>query len=167
MLTSKIVIAVLILGIVLLVLFLLGRKSVSAEVSVAAPADKVWALLTDISAVKEWNSVLIPVDGELKEGGKILYEFYQDEGGKVAKMEAWVKSVEELGMLNQTGGMTGVLTFDHKYLLQPTEGGCVVRIEEEYRGIMVPFWNPDPVEKAYGRLLIALKARVENLANTP
>jgi hypothetical protein len=77
-------------------------------------------------------------------------------------MDAVVKAMEPNRLLNQYGGMGFILTFDHKYTLEPVDSGTNVTIEEYYRGIMVPFWNPSPVEAAYHRLLFSLKNRVEN-----
>jgi len=166
MITSKITITILILISVLLILFLIGRKSVNAEIAINASTEEVWSVLTDVNRVKEWNHVLIPIQGELKEGTKITYEFYQEENGKAATMGATVRKLIPNNLINQSGGIPGVLTFNHKYTLEATQTGSIVRIEEKYRGIMVPFWNPQPVELAYGRLLEQLKERVEETVST-
>ena len=161
LLNSKWGLIILGLVLILVLLFVLGRKSVRAEIQINASPDQVWAVLTDISAVKEWNKVLIPVDGNLETGSTLKYEFYQEEGGKAAVMDARVRQMVKPEMINQAGGLTGILTFDHRYILQPSENGTLVTIHEKYRGIMVPFWNPAPVEKAYERLLFQLKDRAE------
>ena len=62
------------------------------------------------------------------------------------------------------GGMTGILTFNHKYILEKTGTVTKVIVHEEYKGIMVPFWNPSSVEKAYEKLLLELKQRVISLS---
>ena len=59
--------------------------------------------------------------------------------------------------------MPFILTFNHKYTLESANDGTRLIIHEDYRGIMVPFWNPTPVEKAYERLAMDLKTRVEKL----
>ena len=64
-------------------------------------------------------------------------------------------------LLNQKGGIPAVLTFDHKYVLEPAGETTVIIIHEDYKGLGVHFWNPEPVEKAYQRLNEALKSRVE------
>ena len=56
-------------------------------------------------------------------------------------------SVEEGKLLNQYGGTKTILTFDHKYILVKEGIKTKLIIHEEYPGIMVPFWNPDPVGK--------------------
>ncbi len=160
---TKLSIAALVLVSVLLILYLLGRKSVHTEVSIPASPKAVWAVLTDFSTVSEWNEVLVPVEGELEVGNEITYQFFQEPEGEATEMTARVEELETEQLIRQSGGMTGILTFNHQYQLEAEGIGTRVTIHEEYRGIMVPFWNPDPVEKAYGRLLNSLKRRVTEL----
>jgi len=160
--SSKWFIGLVIVVLVFLILLGTGRKSVVAEVVIKGPKEDVWKTLTDFSTVKDWNKVLIPIAGVLEEGHKITYEFTQDEGGKSTTMDAIVKKIEVGQLINQRGGIVGILTFDHQYLLSQTGNTTTVKIKEKYRGVMVNFWNPDPVEKAYERLLMALKKQVEN-----
>lgn len=162
-LSSKWVIVLLVIVALLLVLFIVGKKSVKAEVTIEASPDEVWKVLTEINTVGEWNKVLIPIHGELEQGNTIKYEFYQDEKGKAAAINARVKELLPSQLINQTGGIPGVLTFNHKYIIEPDPMGCKVLIHEKYRGVMVPFWNPAPVEKAYERLLISLRDRMNEL----
>lgn len=155
------IIALVIIG-VLVVLFVLGRKSVHSEIVIKAQPTDVWKVLMDNGSYQEWNTVLIPLNGELKEGEKVLYEFNQDENTK-SEISSKVKKIVPNNLLNQGGGIPGILTFNHKYILEEVNEGTKVIIHEDYRGIMVPFWNAKPVEKAYERLNFELKNRVESL----
>jgi hypothetical protein len=144
--------------ILLVILALTGRKSVHAEIIINSTPQKVWEVLMDKGAYKDWNTVLIPVKGELVEGEKVEYQFCQDENTKTT-IPSKVKRIEEGKLLNQAGGMLGVLTYNHKYILEKVKEGTKVIIHEDYRGIGVNFWNPAPVQKAYERLCEDLKAR--------
>ena len=155
--SSKWAIAGLIILSILIFLLIVGRKSAHAEVIIEANPAQVWQNLAEVSKVKVWNTVLIPIEGQLQEGTKVTYEFYQEQGGKAAVMSANVKEIVPSKLINQTGGMPLILTFNHKYRIEPFGGQTKVIIHEEYRGVMVPFWNPSPVEKAYERLLDELK----------
>ena len=162
-LTSKWIISILlVLLLVLVILYLLGRKSVHSEIVIQASPAEVWSVLTDVQKMKEWNPVLVPVEGELKEGATLKYKFFQKSSNAVV-ISARVKQMVEGKLLNQSGGIVGILTFDHKYILEPSNGGTKVIIHEDYRGIAVPFWNPNLVEKAYSRLNKALQDRIEFL----
>lgn len=160
-LSSKWLIGIAIIVVLLTVLIFTGKKSVNAEVSINGTKGDVWTVLTNFTKAKEWNKVLIPIEGTLEVGNKIKYEFYQDEGGKAAVMDAEVKRIEIGELINQKGGMPGILTFNHHYFISESGTTTTVKITEEYRGLMVNFWNPKPVEKAYERLLISLKQKVE------
>ena len=158
-LASKWTIAALLLVVVLLILFLLGKKSVHTEIIIEASAVDVWEVLTDFENAKVWNEVLIPVEGELAVGNTVTYEF-RENANSSSTMPATVKHMEPNQLLNQGGGLWGILTFDHRYILEAEGNATRVTIHEDYRGIMVPFWNPASVEQAYGRLLEALNQRV-------
>ncbi len=145
-----------------LILWLFGKKSVQAEVTVNAQIDEVWNALTEADKIKEWNKVLIPVEGSLIENGTIKYQFYQEENGELAVMSANVVELVQSELINQKGGIPSILTFDHRYIITQNAGLIQIKIMEEYRGAMVPFWNPKPVGKAYERLLIQLKTFLEN-----
>ncbi|PWJ40812.1 activator of Hsp90 ATPase-like protein [Sediminitomix flava] len=145
---------------VIIVLFLIGRKSANAEVFINAKPDKVWGILMNTAKYKDWNTVMIPLKGDLKEGNTVTYEFHQDEKNKY-EIPSKVKKIETNKLLNQGGGMSGILTFDHKYILEEKDGGTKLTIHEDYRGIGVPFWSPKAVEKAYQRLAEDLKKAAE------
>jgi hypothetical protein len=146
--------------IILVVLYFLGRKSVHAEIILKAAPENVWNILMDKASYKEWNTVLIPISGDLSVGSTVEYEFHQDENTK-SVIPSKVKKLMKNELLNQGGGLPGVLTYNHKYILEAHSKGTKLIIHEDYRGIGVPFWNPAPVQKAYERLCQNLKTRAE------
>lgn len=151
--------AIVMLIAVLALLYITGHKSVHAEIEIPASPKQVWNVLVDIERYEEWNTVLVPLEGELREGANVRYEFRQNADNTYT-IPSKVEKVVEQTLLNQRGGMQGILSFDHRYTLEPANGGTKVIIHEEYRGIGVPFWDPAPVEAAYHRLNQALKDRV-------
>ena len=162
LLKSKWVIAVLILAGVLLLLYLLGRKSVHTELVIPATPGEIWSVLMDVPGYKEWNPVLIPAEGELREGNKLKYRMIQPDG-KESLVDSKVVKIVQRKLLNQYGGIPGLLTFDHRYILEPVKGGTLVTIHEDYRGIGVLFWNASWVEQAYQKANEALRDRVAQL----
>lgn len=153
-------VAILIIVLIFTLLLIFGRKSVETEISIEASPEEVWNILMEVSTIKEWNNVLVPVNGEFEIGNKIKYEFYQEENGKPVVMNAEVKNLVPYKLINQGGGTTGILTFNHSYILSLKNNATTVKIIEKYSGIMVNFWNPEPVKEAYKRLLIQLQERV-------
>ena len=147
---------------VLVVLYFMGNKSVHHEITINASPEKVWSVLTNTDSYDNWNPVMKLLEGEIKEGNKVKYQFTQD-ADNVSEIPSKVKKVIPIKLLNQGGGLSFVLTFDHKYQLEPLVDGTKLTIHEDYAGIGVNFWNPKAVEAAYGRLNEAIKKRVESL----
>ena len=159
---SKIIIITgfVILGVVLF-LSMIGKKSVHSELIINAPVEKVWQVLTDTGKYPEWNPTMKLLEGEMKEGNTLKYQFTQD-AENISEIPAQVKKVIPNQLLNQGDGLPFVITYNHKYILEPIDHGTKITIHEDYDGIYVPFWNPQPVEAAYARLNKALKERVES-----
>ncbi|AOW94232.1 hypothetical protein BFN03_01025 [Rhodococcus sp. WMMA185] len=140
-------------------LSLLGRKNVHAELMIPAPAEAIWSVLTDAEGYQDWNPVFTSVTGEYRPGAKMAY-LMRDKSGNETDVTASVAKLDEARELNQFGGIRGILTFDHHWLLEPVEGGIRVTQHEEYRGIGVWFWDPSWFKTAYERANEALRDRV-------
>ena len=140
-----------------------GCSSVHTERVVPAPPEAIWAVLTDAPGYETWNPVLYQVEGEFREGAELNYQMRQPDGTESA-IQATVKKMLPGRELNQGGGVPGLLTFDHRYLLEPVDGGTRVVQHEEYRGVGVLFWDNSWVEPAYASVNEALGRRVAELA---
>ena len=143
-------------------LVFLSCKAVHTEITIPAEPEIIWSVLTDASGYKAWNPVLVPIEGDLREGEKLKYQMTQPDG-KQSEVMARVKKMVELKELNQSGGIPGILTFDHKWLLDPVDEGTRVTQHEEYRGIWVWFWDAGWIEPAYRKTNEALRDRVAYL----
>ena len=139
-----------------------GCKAVHTEITIPADPEIIWSVLADASGYKAWNPVLVPIEGDLQEGEKLKYQMTQPDG-KQSEIMAKVKKMVELKELNQGGGIPGILTFDHKWLLEPVKEGTRVTQHEEYRGVGVLFWDASWVEPAYRNVNEALRNRVAYL----
>ena len=150
------------LGVTAVALAFTGHKQVHAELIIQAQPWAIWALISDAPKYQEWNPVFVEVQGEYRQGAELTYQM-KDQSGKTTAVKAKVVKLDPEKELNQFGGMRGLMTFDHHWLLEPVEGGTKVTQHEEYRGLMVWFWNPSWFETAYAKALEALRDRV--LAN--
>ena len=148
--------------VILLALYGLGKKSAHVTLPIAASPEEVWNVLVDSKRAAEWNKVLLLQSGLIAEGETVVYQFFQEEG-KGSDIKARVRRVIPHELLNQSGGVPGVLTFNHQYQLKPAQGQTQLVIHEDYRGIAVPFWNHKPVEAAYQRLAETLRQQVLTL----
>tara|TARA_B100001939_G_scaffold78050_1_gene66008 strand:- start:1144 stop:1650 length:507 start_codon:yes stop_codon:yes gene_type:complete len=162
LLKSTWVIIILVIILIIVVLHLVGRKSVHTEILIKAKPADVWQVMMDKGSYNQWNTVLIPIEGELTEGSTVKYKFNQDENSS-SEIPSTVHKIIDNELLNQKGGMAGMLTYDHKYILVEVDEGTKLTIHEDYRGIFVPFWNPAPVQMAYEKLSVQLKERAEKI----
>jgi len=162
MINSKLVLFLIVIFTLLVILYFLGKKSVQHSITINASPEKVWSVLTDTENYESWNPVMKLLEGEIKEGNKVKYRFTQD-AENVSEIGSNVRQVIPNKLLNQGGGIPLILTFDHKYILEPAAGGTKLTINEFYKGVGVNFWNPTPVQAAYKTLNEAIKQRAESL----
>lgn len=137
----------------------LTRKVFHVEIFIPAPPGAVWEVLMDTAAYSEWNPTFVEVEGTYAEGAKMLNRV-RDPSGEILEMTATVETLQETRELRQTGGIPGVLTFDHQWLLEATPEGTRVTQHEVDRGIGLWFWNSSWIEPAYAATNEALKQRV-------
>ena len=113
----------------------------------------------DTAAYGEWNPVFIKVEGSEAGGGTVLNTF-KDPSGKLFDVTNKVEALEPNRLLRQKGGFTGILTFDHQWLLEPVEGGTKVTQYEIDRGLYVWFWDDSWIIPKYTEVLQALDIEV-------
>ncbi len=154
---------IVVVGAVLLLvaaLALFSRKSVRAEVVIQAEPSEIWAMIVDPASYPDWNPIFVSVNGTYDEGATLDVDMKSPDGS-ISAVQARVKTIVLNSELNQVGGMPGLLTFDHTWTLKEVDGGTRVTQFEEYRGIGVLFWDPAWVEEAYRQANQNLKERVE------
>ena len=142
-------------------LALTARKSVMTEIEIAAAPDAVWQILTDPDSYEKWHGVLTPLSGAYGPHEIITYRVRSPNGGG-GETDAEIIGFEEGRLLNQYGGMPLVLTYDHFWVLEPTERGTKLVQKEIYRGIGTLFWDNGWVAPAYR----AANRRLKFLAET-
>ena len=58
----------------------LPRKSVEAELVIAAPPEVVWAALTDTDGYAEWNPIFVNVMGVMQPGNELMLDMKLENG---------------------------------------------------------------------------------------
>ena len=79
---QKTVFVFLILTALAAILLITGNKQITTETVINAPADKVWAELTDFTSYPEWNPFIKKVKGTVMTGETIEVAF-SHEGNKM------------------------------------------------------------------------------------
>ncbi|MEV0173750.1 SRPBCC family protein [Streptomyces sp. NPDC050803] len=114
---------------------------VSAEARIGAPADKVWAQLTDWPAYGEWNAThtsfplggptALEVGGTFQENMKLM--------GFPAEVEWTIEELEPARVLALRGKGPMAVSVATRYTLTPSPDGdaTTVRIDGEFTGAAV------------------------------
>lgn len=143
---------------VLLILSITSRTSAHAEIIIETSPQQVWDILMDEEAYPTWNDVLIPVTGLIEEGNELNYRLLPPSGEPI-EITMTVNALIPLELLNQRGGIPGIFTYDHHYMLKEVEGKTRVIIHEDFKGIGLFFIDLDWVQPAYARLNQSLRRR--------
>ena len=150
------------LALIILSLALSGCASRKTEITIPAPPDKIWSVLTDTDGYKEWNPVFVPSKGELEklEEGEILIWSYTQPGQDPVDTKLKVVKFVENEKFIQKGGIWGILDVKHNWLLEEVPEGTRVTNLEEWSGIGVLFWDYSWVEPTYKEMNENLKKQV-------
>ncbi|MGW7819725.1 type II toxin-antitoxin system Rv0910 family toxin [Streptomyces puniciscabiei] len=112
---------------------------VSAEARIQAPAEKVWARLTDWSSYGEWNATHtsfpkggpenLAVGGTFQENMKLM--------GFPAEVDWTIEELEPARVFAIRGKGPMAVTVATRYTLTPDGGATAVRIDGEFTGAAV------------------------------
>ena len=138
------------------------KKIFHVEIEIAAPPEAVWDVLTDTEHYQEWNPTQVEIRGAHALGSKLVAVFDAPEVTPF-EVELTVSEMEAPHLLRQRGGVPGIITFDHRWTVTPTEHGSLVVQHEVDRGIYLLFWDSSWIEPAYKRASEALRDRVLSL----
>lgn len=141
-----------------------SKKTYQVERVIEAPPEAVWAVLMDTASYGDWNPVFVKVVGDYVEGQEVQQTF-KDPSGKLYDVTNRVKRLVPQRELRQTGGMTGVLTFDHSWLLEQAGAATKVTQYEIDRGFYVWFWDDSWIIPSYTAVMDALEQQVMQRGN--
>ncbi|WP_171107256.1 MULTISPECIES: SRPBCC family protein [Streptomyces] len=112
---------------------------VSAEARIGAPAEKVWAQLTDWSAYGEWNAThtSFPKGGPAVLEGGATFQENMKLMGFPAEVEWTVEELTPARLLAIRGKGPMSVTVATRYTLTPDGDATTVRIDGEFTGAAV------------------------------
>jgi len=150
-------------GVLLLAAFLSACSTMQTEVTINAPAAKVWAVLTDVDAYSEWNPFFVKAKGKLVVGGELDITM-QPVGKSAQSFSPKVLELEQQRKLVWRGrvGIPGLFDGTHSFVIERVGDATVkFRQHEDFSGILVPFVGFDPYRKGWAKMNAALKQRCE------
>jgi hypothetical protein len=109
--------------------------SCRVETHIRAPAERIWALLTDASGFPRWNSTITRIEGRIREGERLRLHV----PGTKRTFTPTVSDVVVNERMTWTGGFPllfkGVRTFE----LRPrADGSTAFAMGEHFAGVMLP-----------------------------
>ena len=133
-------------------------------IDINAPPQRVWEVLIDFPAWREWNPFIPSITGKL-EVGAYLRLTVSPPGIKSMEFKPKVFAVRPGEEIIWGGSfLLFVYRGDHAILIEPLPSGVTrVRQRERFRGPMVLFMGKmfKPTEQGYHQMNQALKRRVE------
>ena len=139
----------------------------STRTTIAAPAETVWAILTDLAAWPSWNTTVTATEGTVALGQKVTVSVTGNPGRsfpvKVTALDAPTRMV-------WTGGMPlGLFTGTRTFTLSEAAGATEFAMDEVYTGPlagMVTRSIPD-LAPSFEEFARCLKAAAESAAVSP
>ncbi|MBI2735827.1 MAG: SRPBCC domain-containing protein [Rhodospirillales bacterium] len=139
-------------------------RRIATAIDIDAPAAVVWRVLVDFSSYPEWNPFIRRINGEAKVGSR-LEVTVQPANRKPMTFRPTVRMAEPDRELRWLGRvlLPGIFDGEHAFIIEPRAGGCRLRHEETFRGILVPAFGAmlDDTAASFASLNSALKQRCE------
>jgi len=144
--------------------------SIRTEEAIDAPVDVVWDVLADFSSYPEWNPYhvamaprCVQAPGELRVHDTWRVQIHKPDGERLT-LPVRVIAATRHEELTWGGGVPGVFSGEHRFLLQRLDDGrTLLRHDEDFSGVVLPFvpLRPAAIEEGYRLVNAAARRRAE------
>ncbi|WP_321478291.1 SRPBCC domain-containing protein [uncultured Paludibaculum sp.] len=141
-------------------------RTIDTEITIAAPPEAVWRILTDTGNYAMWNPFILTLSGTLSDGEK-LHVTVRPPGDSEMDFVVRIVTITPNRELAWRGGLAvpGIFTGEHRFLLEPIgDGRTKLKQSEHFSGLLVgPLFAGmlDRTEVGFRAMNEALKARCE------
>jgi hypothetical protein len=142
------------------------RHRIETRIDIAAPPERVWAVLTDLDAYEHWNPFIVASQGEVRVGGRLRNRMHPPDG-RATTFKPVVTIAEPPRTFEWLGhaGIPGVFEGRHRFELEPTDAGTHLVHSEDFTGVLIRpalgFLN-GKTRRGFEEMNAALKARAES-----
>ncbi len=142
-------------------------KELRSEITIDAPAQRVWEVLTDFDSFPDWNPFMQRASGELAVGKKLVV-YLKPPGGMGMSFKPRVMKVDPNREFRWLGHlfMPGLFDGEHIFEIDPIgDASCRFVQREEFRGVLVTLiltMIGKATERGFNEMNQALKARAED-----
>ncbi len=142
-------------------------KQMSSEIEINATPEQVWQVLTDFSALPDWNPFIRSVEGDLNVGER-LKVYIKASKGMGMSFRPTVLRAEPNRELRWIGRLLapGLMDGEHSFIIEPLGDNHVRFVQREsFTGVLVPFMSALGVFKnaliGFDEMNQALKRKAE------
>ncbi len=139
--------------------------TIETFIDIAAPAERVWAILLDFKAYPSWNPFIITISGPPREGARLQVQI-QPPGRSAMTFRPVVvaaKRPQELVWLGRLF-LPGLLTGQHHFRIEDQGPSCRFHQSEHFSGILLAFLGTsmlNATRRGFEAMNAALKQRAE------
>lgn len=136
----------------------------ATSIEIDAKVDRVWSVLADLERWHEWNPFVTQASGTLAVGERLRLRI-EPPGGRPMTFRPTVTALEAGRHLAWTGRLLLPKVFDghHRFHLEGTERGTLLRHEEDFDGVLVGAFRrslDEHTRQGFELMNAALEARV-------
>jgi len=137
------------------------------EIEIDAPADRVWAVLSDLPSYPQWNPFVRSAVGTLRQGER-LQIVVQPDGGKAMRFSPVVLTVHPMREIRWLGRFLfpGLFDGEHCFVIESLGDNKVRFIQNErFDGVLVGMMRRNldrDTKNGFDAMNRALKARAES-----
>ena len=149
--------------------YLWGRShpyTITRSTDIAAPADRVWKVLSDLRAYARWNPELTVVSGHATPGQVLTLRVRSEKGTSTVRPTVQAADPgRELRWKSRYHEIGGLADGEQRFTIEPTGPGHVRFTQAEtFRGIAVPFYHHSLAAgcSRFDAMNAALKERAES-----
>ncbi|MFE3461852.1 SRPBCC family protein [Nocardiopsis aegyptia] len=135
--------------------------------SIDATPGQVWEVLSDLERYREWNPVIVAVEGKAAVGERIAFRMLVPGGGESRHSPVITEAAPERSLCWEgTVGAAWLARAVHEFRLTPSGAGTALTHKETFTGLLVPFAKGTlkRTEQGFHDMNRALKELVESRA---
>ncbi|HAD97993.1 MAG TPA: SRPBCC domain-containing protein [Cryomorphaceae bacterium] len=141
-------------------------KTIETSILIDAPAEKVWAVLTDFEKLSQWNPTIRAIKGKVEKGARLEAYLLLGEDKKPMKFKPVVLKSEKALEFRWLGSLfvRGLFDGEHYFILKPLDKNRTQFIQgEKFSGVLVGLLGKTlkQVPASFAKMNEALKRRVE------
>jgi hypothetical protein len=117
----------------------MSETTISADIAIAAPPERVWAVLADLPGYQAWNPVWREASGELAPGKRLTIISTPADTDHSMTIKVKVVTADPPAELRWRSSVLGLSSSEHRFVLTPEADGTRLVQSHVYRGLFSRF----------------------------